>query len=85
MKMFRANYGTKIEELEIIRQTEKQIIYIDSFGREQGDYKTSQWQSWHETKKEAIEYLIEKRQKEIDSCLNKIRYLEEEKIKIGQL
>lgn len=78
MKKFRANYGTRIEELEVVKETEKTIVYIDMFGKEQRDYKVSSWNTWHDSKTEALNFLVNKKQKEIEHLYSQIKYKEEE-------
>lgn len=81
MKKFRGNYGTRIDELEIIKETEKQIVYIrKEDGREVREAKVSDWASWHETKEDAVNYMVEKQQVKIneltrliDGCNEKIK------------
>lgn len=85
MKKFRANYGTKIEEFEIIKETEKQIVYKDQFGRESREGEISGYSSWHDTKEDAINYLIHKKQVEIDNCVSRIEYYKTEIEKIKKL
>lgn len=85
MKKFRANYGTRIEELEILRETEHTIVYLDSNGKEQRDYKKTHWSSWHDSKEAAINYLVAGKQKEIEGHLKNIEYIKEQIDKIYKL
>lgn len=81
MKKFRSNYGTIIDELEVIKETEKQVVYRrKDDGREIREAKVSNWASWHETKEDAVNYMIEENQvkinelkKQIDVCTEKIK------------
>ena len=84
MKMFRARFN-RVEEFEIIKQTEKQIVYIDERGREQREAKIADWQSWHTSKEEAINFMVAKKQKEINLLLGRIEYIKIEIDKIYKL
>jgi len=82
MKKYRGNHGTRIEELEVVKETEKQIVYIrKEDGREIREAKVSDWSSWHETKEDAVNYMIEQQQVEINE-LTKLIHSCNEKIKI---
>lgn len=59
MRKFRTSYREKIEEFEVIKETKSQITFIRSQGRESKERKLSSYHSWHDTKEEAKEYLIE--------------------------
>lgn len=84
MKRFRAGFN-RIEEFEIIKETEKQVVYMSERGREEREAKISDWQSWHNSKEDAINYLVLKKQKEINICLKRIEYLKEEINRIYKL
>jgi hypothetical protein len=77
MKKFRACYSGKIEELEIIKETEKQIFFISNSGMKTRENKLSNWASWHHTKEDAIDYLVSKENEEIESRLREIKYIKE--------
>jgi len=80
MNKFRANWQ-KIEEFEIIKETEKQVVYICN-GRELREAKISDWASWHNTKEDARNYLIAKKEFEIEKLMSQIEYKQEEIEKI---
>ena len=84
MKMIRARFA-RLEEFEVIKETEKQIVYINERGTETREAKVSDWSSWHKTTEEAINYLISRKQKEIDTYLSRIEYLKKEMNKIYEL
>ena len=78
MKKFRANYGTRIEELEVTKETDKQIVYKrKEDGREVRESKVSDWASWHETKEDAVNFMVSKQQLKIDEHLKQIEYCQE--------
>jgi len=59
MEKFRV-YGTEIQKLKVIKETEKQIVYISLHGSEFREAKVSQWAVWFNNFEEAKEYLINK-------------------------
>ena len=77
MKKYRARFN-KIEEFEVIKETEKQVVYLNERGRESREAKTADWQSWHNTKEEAKEFMANKKRKEIEQLNNRIDYLNKE-------
>lgn len=84
MKMFRARFN-KIEEFEVIKETEKQVVYINERGRSEREAKTADWQSWHNSKEEAIEFMVDRKRKEIEHLNNRIDYINSEINKIIKL
>lgn len=92
MKKFRAtSYGLypKIEELEVIKETEKQIVFIEKDwngrGYEQRNSKNSKWDSWHDTHAAAKDYLIEKQMSRIGELKLQIEKCKETIEKIKEL
>jgi len=65
IKKYKAIFG-KIEECEILRETDKQIVKVNSLGREVRESKISDWQSYHDTYEDAKAHLIQKEEKEVD-------------------
>ena len=84
MKMFRARFN-RVEEFEIIKQTEKQVVYLNEYKREQRESKITDWQSWHSSKEEAVNFMVAKKQKEINLLLGRIEYIKIEINKIYNL
>lgn len=67
MKKYRASFGT-IEELEVVRENILVITFKGVDGcvfSEQKD-PSDDWYSWHDTKKEAKNWLIEKNKKDLE-------------------
>ena len=78
MKKFRVNYSTRIKELEVIKETDKQIVYKrEDDGREVREAKVSDCASWYETKEDAINFMVSKQQLKIDEYLKQIEYCQE--------
>jgi hypothetical protein len=73
MKKFRANYGTKIEEFEITKETDKQVVYTNEMGCETREAKVSDCASWHNSKEDAVNFLISKEQAKIDEKLKQVQ------------
>ena len=82
--MIRARFD-RLEEIEVMKVTEKQVLYLHERGHESREAKIADWQSWHNTKEDAIIYLTDKKQREIDSCLNRIKYLKKEIDRISKM
>lgn len=62
MYKYRANYQDKIEKLQVVKETPKQVVFINMRGREEREAKTSDWHSWTDTFNEAKQRLIDKHQ-----------------------
>lgn len=67
--MYKTVFSDKIIEIEVIRKSSKQVVYLNSYGREVREAKLSEWHSYHEIKELAIEHLINKQQKIIEDSL----------------
>lgn len=66
MHKYRANYQDNIEKLEVIKETPKQVVFINARGREEREAKTSDWHSWADTFAEAKQKIIDKHQGKIN-------------------
>lgn len=85
MKKFRASNGTKIEELEVIKETDKQIVFVSKSGYTNREAKITYFTSWHNTKEDAINYLIAEEQTKIDDKLRQIEYHRKNIVRIAAL
>lgn len=72
MKKFRAGYFGELEEFEIIKETEKQVIYISKSGEKTRENKLSNWACWFDKKEEAVNYLGSKEKEKLESNLIEI-------------
>ena len=83
MKKFRSVSDYRIDELEVIKETEKQVVFIEN-NRESREAKRSDYASWHDTKEEAREVMINRQRLKIEGYQRQIKYCEEhiEKIKL---
>ena len=69
MKKFRTAYSNEIGEFEVVKETEKQIVFLNKRGREEREAKQTHYNSWFDTREAAKEHLISK-------CLEKISHYE---------
>lgn len=60
-------WGDKIESLEVLKETEKQIVYMNRHGREIREAKSSEWQKWHDTWEEAKDSLLRRAESRVQS------------------
>ena len=74
MKKFRRFSDYKIEEYEVVRETEKQIIFISN-GVECREAKVSDMTSWHDTKEEAREAMINNENIKIKNYERQIQFV----------
>lgn len=72
MKKFRAGYFGELEEFEILKETEKQKIYISESGKKTRENKLSNWARWFDKKEEAVNYLGSKEKEKLESNLKEI-------------
>lgn len=56
-----SKYSDRLEALVVVRETEKQVVFMQTWGsslRETKSLKRSQWHIWFDTKREAVLYLL---------------------------
>jgi len=85
MKKFRTSYGTKIQEVEILRETEKQVVILTDRNTEVKEAKRSDWQNWHNSKEEAKQFLLKSYDKQITDVNNKLEQLVNDRNSIAAL
>lgn len=85
MKKFRTSYGTKIQEVEILRETEKQVVILTDRNTEVKEAKRSGWQNWHNSKEEAKQFLLKSYDKQITDVNNKLEQLINDRNSIAAL
>lgn len=66
MLMYRVKWQ-KIEPIEVLRTTEKQVRYLDERGNEQREAKETDWYTWHETWEAAHARIVADAQKKVDT------------------
>ena len=66
--------GETIKEKEIISKTEKTVTYLTERGTKTRENIITEWQSWHDTKQDAIDYYENKINKKIESLKRTIEY-----------
>lgn len=71
--MFRV-VGFEYKEFKVTKVTEKQVVYVNEYGKENREAKFCEWQQWHDTKNECVEAIknklksgIEKHERIIES------------------
>lgn len=82
--MYRAEYPN-ISKLEIIKKTEKQVVFLNNYGKEQREAIESSWSSWHETKEQAREWLIKQENFQLEQHQRGILYRQERILNIKKL
>jgi len=86
MKKFRADhYFLKIQELEIVKETENQIVFIDVLNRNLRESKISSSSSWHDDYSSAKKHLMHLQEIEIENRVRQIKHFREKKQKIELL
>lgn len=72
MKLYKTNkYNNNIEEREVTKVTDKSIFYIyknTNTGKEtdERELKVTNYNIWHDTKGDAIEFLINRSEKKVE-------------------
>ena len=84
MNQFRVS-GIKIEELEVIKETEKQIVYFNSSHQECRESKSSQWAIWFKTFDDAKKHLIEKWTLHVENKENQLQSAKDNLSKVTNL
>ena len=82
MKKIRRFSDYEIKEVEVIKETEKHVIFIQN-GIECREHKASSMISWHDTKEEAKEAMIKEQKNKIECYQRQISFCNKriEKIK----
>jgi hypothetical protein len=80
MKKYRAQFYD-IEAIEILRETEKQVVLMNGLR----ESKTTEWQSWHDSYEDAKKHLIAAAQKDINSINIRLNFAKERLEKINNL
>lgn len=61
-------YDKKIEAVEIVKETAKQVTFKTERGGERREAKRSEWQNWHDSFEKAKQFLLTRTEKSIQ-CL----------------
>lgn len=76
MKKFRTRWDDQIESFEVVKETEKQIVFIKTGWNnktiEERELKESSYHKWHNSFDEAKQYLINKQSNRIKSLEKQI-------------
>lgn len=76
MRKFKTGFGIEIKEVEIVRETAKQVVVLlDGFRRqgERREAKRSSYNNYFDTWKEAKEYLLNKVRRRIEGTEAKLK------------
>ena len=76
IKKFKAIMG-RIEEVEVVRETAKQVVVNGSFGEERR-VKESDWCSYHDTYEQAKQWIVNKEQERVNKAEIKLKCAQEE-------
>lgn len=85
MKVYGTSYGNEIREKAITRKSDKNIFFINHSGNEERQRIDTSYSKWHNSKQEAIDYLIDRTQYAIKSKKEQIQKLEQDLEKLFQL
>lgn len=73
---YRTGFGCEIEEIEIIRETAKQVVYVvegyKGVSNEIRSNKKSKYENWFNSFNEAKDYLINKYETRILGCKTRL-------------
>lgn len=72
MIKYRTRFESEIEALEVIKETEKQIVFVGNLGAQNRESKRSDWQNWHDTFEDARQFLLEKSESEAVSLRKRL-------------
>ena len=65
MIKYRTQFG-EIEEVEVMRETDKQVFHASPRGQDRRENKVSDWRNWHDTWEAAHAFLIAEAQRDIE-------------------
>lgn len=78
-------FSDRIDEVEIARETKSSLWIISLNGHARRASKISRYDNYHDTWKEAKDYLINSQQGKIDSCVEELNYHNQKMQKIKNL
>lgn len=85
MIKFRTQFE-EIRAIEVVRETDKQIVWLNKNGHEQREAKASSWRNWHDTWEDAHAFLVAGAEREVkllrsqlDRAKGKLRQIREMK------
>lgn len=87
MKMYRtSSWDYKIEELEVVKKTDKTVTFIEKYmsraPQELRESLHSSYRDWHETKEDAVNFLLNRIDSGIKSSEDRIAQLKIERQKL---
>lgn len=82
MKMYRTTTGTNITEHEVINAAPKFVFYRLPSGDEVKEGRRSKEWNWHETREDAVRFLIKTRRERINNMTSEAILLEHDIYKL---
>ena len=65
--MYRTNWLIEITPVEVVRETEKMIVYLGADNRERKTLKNSSYDAYHETYEDAFKFIKNRLEKKVIS------------------
>ncbi len=84
MKKYKTTYGSQIEKVEILRETD-QSVFIDRWGKEVRSPKRGKYCNYFDTFDEAKQYLMHASQEKIENLHIQLGYETEKLAKIVRI
>lgn len=82
MKMYRTTTGTEITEHSVLKATDKFVYYRLKSGDEVKEGRRSKEWNWHETREDAVRFLIKSKVRRIYDITGETIVLEDEIFKL---
>ena len=71
MKKYRTDSRCKIEEIEVLKETDNFVMFNNRF-REIREMKHTSWNDWFDTRQEAVKFILDRFDKKINSLEERI-------------
>lgn len=65
--LFKTGHGIEINEVEVMRVSDKSVYFMRS-GKEQRELINTEWNSYHKTKEDAIDFLVAQQKSKIQNA-----------------
>lgn len=82
--LWRVSY-TSITEVVVVDESTTTVIYKNKFGRITRERKKASNRSWHESKKDAVEQVVNNLKQEINRLQKQIEHLAEDIVRVKSL
>lgn len=85
MKKYRASkYGT-IEHLEVVKETDKQVVFINKRKFKSREAKISDWNVWTETFQEAKAWVVKRQKEKVTDLEEKLEFARKQLLEFENL